>query len=60
MLPTYLFCIIAGSYWSTSYEGYASRNVTMKIYCRESLKEHMEKMKEFIFEVTKESMLFFE
>jgi aminopeptidase N len=36
------------------------RNVTFSIYCRESLKEYMENLKEFVLEVTKKSMQFYE
>ena len=36
------------------------RGVTFNIYCRDSLKEQMEDMKDFIWEVNKKSMQFYE
>ncbi|CAD8060911.1 unnamed protein product [Paramecium primaurelia] len=59
ILPTYLFALVAGEYWSIKYQGEVG-DVPQTIYCRESLKEHMMNLKDFIFEVTKKSMKFYE
>jgi hypothetical protein len=49
--------VIAGEYWSVKAEG---DGLPQTIYCRESLKEHMLKIKDFIFEVTFHSKRFYE
>ena len=58
-LPTYLFGLMAGNYveFKTKLK---HRGVTFNIYCRDSLKEQMEDMKDFIWEVNKKSMQFYE
>ncbi|CAK86275.1 unnamed protein product (macronuclear) [Paramecium tetraurelia] len=58
-LPTYLFALVAGEYWSIKFQG-EEGDTPQTIYCRESLKEHMMGLKDFIFEVTKKSMKFYE
>ncbi|CAD8081253.1 unnamed protein product [Paramecium sonneborni] len=59
VLPTYLYAMVAGEYWSVQFQG-EQDDVPQTIYCRESLKDHMMGLKDFIFEVTKKSMKFYE
>ncbi|CAD8067377.1 unnamed protein product [Paramecium primaurelia] len=59
ILPTYLFALVAGEYWSIKYQG-EEGDIPQTIYCRESLKQHMMGIKDFVFEVTKKSMKFYE
>ncbi|TNV74138.1 hypothetical protein FGO68_gene4792 [Halteria grandinella] len=58
-LPTYQFTLIAGQYCAIQFNGEPG-DVPQTLYCRESLREHFLKMKDFVFEVTKKSMQFFE
>ena len=58
-LPTYLFGLMAGNYAEFKTK-ISHRDVSLNIYCRDSLKEHMSNLKDFVWEVTKKSMQFYE
>ena len=58
-ISSYLFTLVAGPYKRFDYE-HKLRDITFSGYCRESLVPHFEKLKDFIFEVTKKSMEFYE
>lgn len=61
LLPTYLFCFIAGEYLELKLEDEKLyRKIPMSLYCIESLYKHMEELAPFVFEITIESMRFFE
>jgi aminopeptidase N len=61
LLPTYLFCYVAGEYLELKLEESKTYNgIPMSLYCIESLYKHMEELAPFIFEITIESMRFFE
>ncbi|EGR28494.1 hypothetical protein IMG5_174220 [Ichthyophthirius multifiliis] len=59
ILPTYLFGIVAGPYAEIKYQN-THKNIPMSIFSRESLLPHLQKMSDFIFEVTNDSMRLFE
>lgn len=50
-ISTYLYCICAGPYHEFSPEKPHS-SIPMKLYCRQTLKEHVEKIKEDWLNVT--------
>lgn len=61
LLPTYLFCYVAGEYLELKLEENRTYNgIPMSLYCIESLFEYMKELAPFIFEITIESMRFFE
>jgi len=61
LLPTYLYCFVAGEYVELVLENEKRyNNIPMSLYCIESLYKHMQDLAPFIFEITIESMRFFE
>lgn len=58
-LSTYLYALIAGPYKEIRRKS-PYKNLPMSLYSRESLFKHLEKQSEEIFEITEESMKFFE
>jgi aminopeptidase N len=61
LLPTYLFCYVAGEYLELKLEEERTYNgIPMSLYCIESLYEFLKELAPFIFEITIESMRFFE
>lgn len=58
-LPTYLFGLIAGPFSYIKLEE-EYNNIEMGLYCRESNLRFLKKQSEFIFEITKKSMVFYE
>ncbi len=60
-LPTYLYCFVAGEYVELALEADKRYNkIPMSLYCIESLYKHLQDLAPFIFEITIESMRFFE
>lgn len=61
LLPTYLYCYVAGEYLELKLEEAQTYNgIPMSLYCIESLYEFLKDLAPFIFEITIESMKFFE
>lgn len=61
LLPTYLYCFVAGEYLELKLEEANTYNkIPMSLYCIESLYGYMKDLAPFIFEITIESMRFFE
>lgn len=61
LLPTYLYCFVAGEYVELVLEADKRyNNIPMSLYCIESLFKYMQDLAPFIFEITIESMRFFE
>jgi len=58
-LPTYLFVFIAGPYHEIKCEK-LHNNITMSCYCRESLLQYLKDQAEEIFEITRETLKFYE
>jgi len=58
-LSTYLYAIIAGPYMEVKNKN-PYNNIPMSLYSRESLFPHLERQAEELFEITIESMKFFE
>ena len=59
LLPTYLYCMVAGAYVELVLEE-RYKDIPMSLFCIESLFEHLKKLAPFIFEITIESMKLFE
>ncbi|KRX08608.1 hypothetical protein PPERSA_01861 [Pseudocohnilembus persalinus] len=59
LIPTYLFGFIAGPFSRIEIKE-KFNGIDMGIYCRSSLEEHVQKLSEMIFEITIESMKFYE
>jgi aminopeptidase N len=58
-LPTYLYAFIAGPYHEIkSQNNY--KNITMSCYCRESLLKFLSEQAEEIFDITRETLRFYE
>jgi aminopeptidase N len=58
-LPTYLYAFIAGPYHEiVSKNNY--KNITMSCYCRESLLQYLKDQAEEIFDITRETLRFYE
>jgi len=58
-LPTYLFAFCAGPYHELKCND-LHNNITMSCYCRESLLQYLKDQSDEIFDVTKESLKFYE
>ena len=59
LLPSYLFAVLAGPYREIRATK-THRDIPMRVLTRESLMPHLERMSDFVFEVTNESMRVFE
>jgi len=60
LIPTYIFGIVAGPFEYFPNTAVNYKSIPLHLGCRKSLKVHLDKMKEFIFEVTNKAMEFFE
>lgn len=60
LLPTYLFGFIAGPFFKIPSKTANYKNLPMSLYSRESLAVHLERMADFMFEVTNQCMEFYE
>ncbi len=59
LLPSYLFAFVAGAYEELKLEN-TYKNIPMSLYCIESLFNYLKELAPFVFEITIESMKFFE
>jgi aminopeptidase N len=59
ILPNYLFCFVAGEYSELECPN-PYKNIPMSLFCIESLVDHLKTLAPFIWEITTESMKFYE
>lgn len=61
VMSSYLTSIIAGPFaaWKTEYANEDGRTVPMGLYCRESLRDALEKDAEYLFDITKRGFAFY-